>query len=176
MTRLRPGSFTAGPAPSQGCARQDWPEQSCCRSRIEAAILSPQQDCQGRTRPAPGPHVGVEFVTGHVCFFRTLRRLFSSFSNSENLQILRRTPAQHPTCEFEEAHRLSSFSNRWRKVALRPKPRSRPRSDRSRGAGLAFPWRTFRPQRESGDEAVTSLMTVFLGQKAPFWTGSESPW
>ena len=30
-----------------------WPEQSCCRSRIEAAILSPQQDCQGRTRPAP---------------------------------------------------------------------------------------------------------------------------
>ena len=45
-----------------------------------------------------------------VCFFRTLRRLFSSFSNSENLQILRRTPAQHPTCEFEGAHRLSSFS------------------------------------------------------------------
>ena len=61
-------------------------------------------------RPAPGPHVGVEFVTGHVCFFPThLRRLFSSFSNSENLQILRRTPAQHPTCEFEGAHRLSSF-------------------------------------------------------------------
>ena len=29
---------------------------SGCRSRIEAAILCPTQDCQGRTRPAPGPH------------------------------------------------------------------------------------------------------------------------
>ena len=91
------GSSTAGPAPSQGCARartapslscwcciraillwrQEWPEQSCCHSRIDwgnpvptaglsKAILCPRQDCQGRTRPAPGPHVGVEFVTGHV--------------------------------------------------------------------------------------------------------------
>ena len=31
----------------------EWPEQSCCRSRIEAAILRPTQD--GRTR-APGPN------------------------------------------------------------------------------------------------------------------------
>ena len=28
--------------------------------------------------------------------------------------------------------------------------------------------RTFRPQRESGDEAVTSLMTVFLAKKRRF--------
>ena len=28
---------------------------------------------------------------------------------------------------------------------------------------------------DSGDEAVTSRRP-FLGQKAPFWTGSESPW
>ena len=49
---------------------------------------------------------------------------------------------------------------------------------RSRGAGLAFPslLRTFRPQRESGDEAVTSRRDRFWAKKAPFWTGSESPW
>ena len=62
---------------------------------------------QARTRPARWRGI----CNGAcVCFFRTLRRLFSSFSNSENLQSLRRTPAQHPTCEFQGAHRLSSFS------------------------------------------------------------------
>ena len=35
---------------------QEWLEQSCCQRRIEAAILRPIQDCQARTRPAPGPH------------------------------------------------------------------------------------------------------------------------
>ena len=38
------------------CVAQEWLEQSCCQRRIEAAILCPTQDCQARTRPAPGPH------------------------------------------------------------------------------------------------------------------------
>ena len=37
------------------CVPQEWLGQSCAQARI--------------ARPAPGPHVGVEFVTGHVCFF-----------------------------------------------------------------------------------------------------------
>ena len=38
------------------CVAQEWLGQSCCLRRIEAAILCPTQDCQARTRPAPGPH------------------------------------------------------------------------------------------------------------------------
>ena len=89
------------------------------------------------TAGLPGPHQAHTRPTrwrgicnrACVLFFRTLRRLFSSFSNSENLQILRRTPAQHPTCEFEEAHRLSSFSKVHGPHQARTRPRTRPQSD-----------------------------------------------
>ena len=80
ITRLCSGKNSS--KPELLVPQQDWPEQSCCRSRIEAAILSPQQDCQGRTRPAPGPHVGVEFVTGHVCFFFAHFEDFSAVSQT----------------------------------------------------------------------------------------------
>ena len=65
ITRLCSGKNSS--KPELLVLHQGNPAVACCRSRIEAAILSPQQDCQ-----AP--------------------------------------PAQHPTCEFEGARRLSSFS------------------------------------------------------------------
>ena len=144
-------------------------KQSCAHSRIARAAPGPHQ---ARTRPAP---------TGYVCFFPTyLRRLFSSFSNSENLQILRRTPAQHPTCEFEGAHRLlfellQQSSPRplplsVERARTRPAPGSNPTSAWSKVGRLRFskPFAHFPAPKESGDKAVTSRRDRFWAKKRRF--------
>ena len=139
-SELRDALFASG-GPGAGLVRA-W--QSCCGNRIAAilllySILSPQQDCpdaapaaqawscSSRAQPCDGAGPAVELQAF------MLRRKG------------RPAPGPNPTSVWR-----SDFRLRWRKVALRPKPRSRPRSDRSRGAGLAFPslLRTFRPQRE----------------------------
>ena len=123
------------------------PGNPVCGAGMAEAILLPAQDCQARrparphqarTRPAPGPHQA--------------RTKPAPGPHQARQARARPAPGTNPTSVWSEVGFPISVE---KSSALRPKPRSRPCSDQSRGAGLAFPslLRTFRPQKSS-DEAV----------------------
>ena len=186
MTCLRPGSSTAGPAPPQGCARartapsqscwccirailcvaQEWPEQSCCRSRIKAAILRPTQDCQGCIRAILC--VAQEWPEQSCCRSRIEAAILCPTQDCQGRtrpapgphQARTRPPGPHqarPAPGPNQARTKPAPGPHQARTRLAPGPhqaRTRLQSnfglERGRISDFAFPslLRTFRPQRE----------------------------